>query len=156
MSAIRTIYNSIESMDSMTYDSDSYDSANPIPCRDLDELRETSLKSGDAPIRILSLPNPPVFEFAAMGKGAVATWFIRDTFYYKPVSQGEGLRKAWEKLVVYTGSYMEAIRNNRMPTGQSEIESAEFDLRSDLLWGSEDTPYFGVEVTLTVIERLQS
>jgi len=155
MSQIRQIYGAIEGWDTITYDSDVFDSDTPIPCRDLDELRETTLKSNDAPIRILTLPASPTFEFATMGTGATATWYIRDLFYLKPAAQGEGLRKAYEKLVNYAGSYMEAIRANRMPTTKSEIESAEFDLRSDMLWGDENVPYFGVEVTLAVIERLQ-
>jgi len=151
MSAIASIYDAIEAWE-CTYDGDT---DNLINCWDIDEWKN---QPGDTPFRYLGLPESAEFVFpGAMGSHASVEWIIKDTFYLKPVAEGEGLVWARKRLRDYCGYYIEQARLNRSPTGQSEILAISFTPREDLTWPEGGGPmWFGVDCFVTVREQCQT
>ena len=149
MSAIVAIYDAIEAM------APTHKAGVTVPCRDLNEYIETGVKSGDMPLRILMLPDSSTFDFTTLGTHAQTTWTLLDRFFYKPVAQGEGIRKAAFHLRAYMVSYIAAIRAGKAPTAQSGIQSATFTPRFDIEWPEgSGVKCFGVDTLLTIMEHI--
>lgn len=128
--------------------------------RNINQLR-TAVNSADAPVRLLLVTDAGTeardFGFIALGKLANLNWVITDRLLWKPASQGAGISECSAELVSYMAAYVEAIRTNRKTSNQSHIVSASFK-PGIYYWPDNEsgTPYYGVDVRLTIEEVLSS
>jgi len=126
-----------------------YDTDVAVACRKPQELKDQKLDKG--PVRMLFLPEDAPGAFVAMGTSLKNTWVIIDRLFYKPTRL---VHREDDNALMrdYIASYLDHIRSNRAPTAQSHIAEWSFSVRTDMTYGSNDTQWFGVDVTLTIEE----
>lgn len=142
---IDAIYQAIHDL-AVTFDSDI-----TVPCWDYDEIKQ-AMPSGNTPIRVLSTVGEggnAQMGYMLVANSAKVTWNIEDTLYLTPVTAGGGIRDCTADLVKYCKAYVEAVRNKRNPTAQSDVTAVSFDIGT-YTWGT--TEFFGVRVLLTIDE----
>jgi hypothetical protein len=139
MSDILDIYTSIANME-----------VGSIKSRNIDKINLT-VRDGSLPLRLLMPATEGDMDFVALGTLQKITWVIQDLCLWAPVTQGKGIEQFSKAMVEYLSLYMEQVKANRNPAGQSCILGVAAQMMP-ILWNEKK--YWGVNITLTVEEIL--
>ena len=104
--SLQTIFDAFESLDVQH-------NATTVLTYNVDDL-PNSLPSADLPIRLLDGGDLDALDWLTLGdvstNKAVLKWAITDTFYLKPVTQGDTLGTAAGELITYASAYMTKLQ----------------------------------------------
>jgi len=90
--------------------------------------------------------------YIALGHTVNVVWTIKDRFYFRFATQGQGWVDFADELTAYSASYINTMRTNRAPTSQSHILNARFVPGIFTFPDGSDNRIAGVDVILTIEE----
>lgn len=118
--SLKTIFDAVKAL-SVSHD------GSTVLAYNIDAL-PNSLPSADLPIRLLDGGDLEDLGWLALGdvttSRAILRWVVIDTFYLKPVTQGETTGDAAGDLVTYASAYLTQLQSIKKPTTTSEILEA--------------------------------
>lgn len=152
-SKIKDIYTNIASRE-IYYDSD------VVPkVWDLNDVNKFDGElANSCPVRVLSVITPESgleeATFVEMANNIKITWRISDLLLIRPTAHGGSMRNSLPQMINYEIDYLDAIQEDKTPTGQSYIESM-YMTRGVFRFPTEESdPFYGVEAVITVVEYI--